>query len=251
MRVPSTALLSLRRSFHWTAVQQQQSASAATTSAAAASSATRTTPTPTTTTGSSIRDRMKRDLKDAMRAKQSLRQSAIKAALNEIAYASIPSNQAVSSGATASSASTSSATTSTTTTTHQDMEPKYIAAIQKMIKKRKDAIEQFRDGNRLDLVAKETEELEILHAYVPPPLMTDHELEEACRAVIQRLHVTHLRDMKRVLAEVKAAGGSSSSSSSSSAASDGTTDGTTATALSKVPMEQVAVMVKKLLSGPK
>ena len=42
-----------------------------------------------------------------------------------------------------------------------------LAAIEKMIKQRKEAITQFEAGGRADLVAKETAEIAILQAYLP------------------------------------------------------------------------------------
>lgn len=43
-------------------------------------------------------------------------------------------------------------------------------AVAQAIRRRHDAIEQFRRGNRLDLVAKEEREIEVLTKYAPTPL---------------------------------------------------------------------------------
>jgi len=45
-----------------------------------------------------------------------------------------------------------------------------VAVIEKMVKQRKDAIEQFAAGGRQDLVDKESAELQILTAYLPAQL---------------------------------------------------------------------------------
>ena len=51
-----------------------------------------------------------------------------------------------------------------------------LAAIEKMIKQRKEAITQFEAGGRADLVAKETAEIGILQAYLPAQ-MSDAEID--------------------------------------------------------------------------
>ena len=45
-----------------------------------------------------------------------------------------------------------------------------IAVLQKEAKKRKDALELFREGKRDDLVAKEEGDLKVLYEYIPAPL---------------------------------------------------------------------------------
>jgi len=52
-----------------------------------------------------------------------------------------------------------------------------IEVIKQEIKKRKEAIEMFKKGNREDLVLKEKKELEILEKYLPEQL-SDDELKE-------------------------------------------------------------------------
>jgi uncharacterized protein len=42
-----------------------------------------------------------------------------------------------------------------------------ISVIKKQVKQRKDSIESFKSGNRLDLAEKEERELEILKSYIP------------------------------------------------------------------------------------
>lgn len=44
------------------------------------------------------------------------------------------------------------------------------AVVRKEVKKRQDSIESFHKGNRPDLAAREQSELEVLNAYLPPPL---------------------------------------------------------------------------------
>lgn len=56
-----------------------------------------------------------------------------------------------------------------------------IAVITKIAKQRKDSIDQFTKGGRLDLVEKESAELAILEAYLPA-LMSKEEIEKVVKA---------------------------------------------------------------------
>jgi uncharacterized protein YqeY len=57
-----------------------------------------------------------------------------------------------------------------------------LSLIQKEVKQREDSIAQFEAGGRADLVAKETQERDILRAYLPAELSDDE-----IRAVIRRV----------------------------------------------------------------
>lgn len=58
--------------------------------------------------------------------------------------------------------------------------------IQKQIKQRQDAIEQYKAGGRQDLVDKEQGEVAIIETYLPKQ-MTDAELEAALKMIIARV----------------------------------------------------------------
>ena len=45
-----------------------------------------------------------------------------------------------------------------------------LQVLQTLVKQRRDSIEQFTKGGRLDLVAREESELKILEGYLPPPV---------------------------------------------------------------------------------
>ena len=64
-----------------------------------------------------------------------------------------------------------------------------IAVITRLSKQRKDSIEQFKKGNREDLVAKEQAELSILETYLPK-LMDKGEVEKIAKAKKDELGVT-------------------------------------------------------------
>ena len=58
-----------------------------------------------------------------------------------------------------------------------------LGAIVKQVKQRHDSAEEFRRGNRQDLVDKEESEAVVLQAYLPPA-MSREEIEAAARKVI-------------------------------------------------------------------
>lgn len=83
-----------------------------------------------------------------------------------------------------------------------------IAIIKKEIKKHQDSIEQFKKGNRQDLVEKETKELEILNSYLPAQLSSD-EVKKVIDEVIAALGAQEPKEMGKVMKEVMAKIGSS------------------------------------------
>ena len=73
-----------------------------------------------------------------------------------------------------------------------------LAIIEKMLKQRKDSIEQFTAGNRLDLVAKETFEVGVLSAYLPQQL-SEAEVLAILDGVIVETGATSAQDMGKVM----------------------------------------------------
>jgi uncharacterized protein YqeY len=78
-----------------------------------------------------------------------------------------------------------------------------LAAIEKMIKQRKEAITQFEAGNRADLVAKETAEIAILQTYLPAQ-MSDAEIDALIAEAIASTGAASIKDMGKVMGAVKA-----------------------------------------------
>ena len=78
-----------------------------------------------------------------------------------------------------------------------------LAAIEKMIKQRKEAIAQFEAGGRADLVAKETAEIAILQAYLPAQ-MSDAEIDALIAEAIASTGAASIKDMGKVMGAVKA-----------------------------------------------
>jgi uncharacterized protein len=79
-----------------------------------------------------------------------------------------------------------------------------LSVIEKMVKQRKESIVQFEAGGRADLVAKEQAELAILAAYQPTQL-SDAEVDGLIAAAIAATGATSMKDMGKVVAQVKAA----------------------------------------------
>jgi uncharacterized protein len=78
-----------------------------------------------------------------------------------------------------------------------------LAAVEKMIKQRKEAISQFEAGGRADLVAKETAEIAILQTYLPAQ-MSAAEIDGLIAEAIASTGAATIKDMGKVMAAVKA-----------------------------------------------
>jgi len=81
-----------------------------------------------------------------------------------------------------------------------------IAVTERLIKQRRDSIEQFQAAGRTDLVDKETAELELLKQYLPQPL-SQEEVASAIEAAIAAIAATGAsgpQAMGKVMAALKA-----------------------------------------------
>ena len=79
-----------------------------------------------------------------------------------------------------------------------------LAVIQKMVKQSQDSIQQFGDGERLDLVEKEQIGLDVLQEYLPEPF-SEAELDSMITDAIAKTGATEMRDMGKVMGMVKQA----------------------------------------------
>ncbi len=79
--------------------------------------------------------------------------------------------------------------------------------IMKYVKQREDAKEQFAKGGRDDLVAKEEAEISLLKQYLPEPL-SDDELEQIIKEIINQTDASSIKDMGKVMGAAKAKVGS-------------------------------------------
>ncbi len=78
-----------------------------------------------------------------------------------------------------------------------------VAIVQKEVKKRRDAVEQYEKGGRPDLAGKEKQEITVLESFLPKPL-TAEELEQLVRAAIQETGATGKKQMGQVIKSVQA-----------------------------------------------
>lgn len=77
-----------------------------------------------------------------------------------------------------------------------------VTVIDKMIKQRRDSIEQYGKGGRQDLVDVEQFELSVLQTYMPQAL-SDAQIEAAVVAAVQASGAGSIADMGKVMAVLK------------------------------------------------
>jgi len=124
-----------------------------------------------------LRERITEDMKAAMRAKDAARLSAIRLLQAAIKQKEVDERITVDDAAT-------------------------LAIVEKLIKQRKDSIEQFDKAGRTDLSDKERAELALLSAYLPPAI-SDDELAAAIDAAIAATGAAGGKDMGKVIAMLK------------------------------------------------
>ncbi len=126
----------------------------------------------------SLKDRITDDMKSAMRAKDAARLLAIRGLLAAIKQREVDERIVLDDGAV-------------------------VAIVDKLVKQRKDSIEQFTAGGRQDLVDKEQVELQVLEGYLPPRLGADAIAVEVA-ALVAETGATGAADMGKVMAAAKA-----------------------------------------------
>ena len=121
----------------------------------------------------SLGDQIQTDLITAMRAKDSFRLGALR--LIKTAF----KNKEVDKGASLS-------------------EDEERSVLQTLLKQRKDAAAQFRDGNRPELAAKEDQEVALIQNYLPSPA-TDAEILASVDEAITETGAASIRDIGKVM----------------------------------------------------
>lgn len=79
----------------------------------------------------------------------------------------------------------------------------FVSVVQKEIKKRRDAIEQFEKGGRPELAEKERKEIAVLETFLPQPFSAE-ELEQLIKGTIQELGAISKKEMGPVIKAVQA-----------------------------------------------
>lgn len=77
-------------------------------------------------------------------------------------------------------------------------EEEVLGVLMKEVKQRRDSVEEFKKGNRPDLVEATEAEIVILQEYLPEP-MTETEIEELVKEVIQETGAQSKKDMGKVM----------------------------------------------------
>jgi len=78
-----------------------------------------------------------------------------------------------------------------------------LIVLDKMVKQRRDSIEQFQKGNRNDLANIELAEIVVLKDYLPEQL-SDEELDAMIDEAISSTAAESIRDMGKVMGQIKA-----------------------------------------------
>lgn len=128
-----------------------------------------------------MRERINNDLKDAMRAGDKARVSTLRLINSAIKSADIdarPSGK------------------------DKIDEAGIIAVMTKMVKQRRDSIEQYKAGNRQDLADAEQAEIVIIEGYLPKQ-MGEAEAAAAIAAVVKETGAASVKDMGKVMALLK------------------------------------------------
>jgi len=130
----------------------------------------------------SLKEQIKADIKEAMRAKDTARRDTLRNLSAAIKQVEVDERKELS---------------------DSDVE----AILTKYAKQREDAIAQFKEAGRDDLIAKEEAELKIVRAYLPEPL-SDEELEAMVKEIVEALGATSMKDMGRIMGAIKKKAGS-------------------------------------------
>ena len=125
----------------------------------------------------SLKERISDDMKAAMRAKESERLGTIRMLQAAIKQREVDERITLDDG-------------------------QILSVIEKMLKTRKESVDQFKTAGRDDLVAKETSEISQLQAYLPAQFSAS-ELEAVIAAAVSSTGATSIKDMGKVMAIVK------------------------------------------------
>ncbi|MEO1766856.1 GatB/YqeY domain-containing protein [Thiobacter aerophilum] len=120
-----------------------------------------------------LKDRITEDMKQAMRAKDSARLSALRLLLAAIKQREVDERISLD-------------------------DAQVIAVVEKMIKQRRESIAQYEKGGRQDLADVEKFEIEVLEAYLPQPL-SDQEVAAIVEHALTESGAKTMADMGKVM----------------------------------------------------
>ena len=78
-----------------------------------------------------------------------------------------------------------------------------VEVLQKMVKQRRESIDMYRKGGREELAAAEEHEVSVIERFLPQQ-MSEAETKAAIEAIKAELGASGMKDMGRVMAELKA-----------------------------------------------
>jgi len=81
-------------------------------------------------------------------------------------------------------------------------EDEILSLLQSMIKQRRDSIDMYEKGGRMELAQREAEEIAIIEGYMPAQMAGD-DIAAAIAAVIADIEAETLKDMGKVMAALK------------------------------------------------
>jgi uncharacterized protein YqeY len=128
-----------------------------------------------------LREKLSADMKDAMRAGEKAKLGTIRLMNSAIKSADIDARP---SGKEAIS------------------DAEILQVFAKMIKQRRDSVEQFTTGGRPELAASEQAEIAVIESYMPKQ-MSDAEVKAAASAIIAEIGAVGMKDMGKVVAAMK------------------------------------------------
>ena len=95
-----------------------------------------------------------------------------------------------------------------TAATQPDDDALVTEVLQKMIKQRRESVELYRKGDREELAAREEAEIAVIERFLPAQL-GDDEAKAAIGAIVAETGASSMKDMGRVMTEVKSRLGTS------------------------------------------
>ena len=121
----------------------------------------------------SLKEQLKTDMKEAMKAKDTLTRDTIRLIMSAIKQVEVDERREVG-------------------------EDELLKIIQKGIKQREDAINFAKEGGRDDLVEQNQKEIDILVKYLPKQL-SDDELKEVVVTIVEKVGASSMKDMGKVM----------------------------------------------------
>lgn len=81
-------------------------------------------------------------------------------------------------------------------------EDQILSMLSGMVKQRRESIEQYEKGNRPDLVQQEAEEITVIESFMPKQ-MSEDEVKAVVEKIIAETGATSVKDLGKVMAELK------------------------------------------------